>query len=209
MSSKTLFVSFEGIEGSGKSTQISLLQKHYQAQGRSVLSTREPGGTKLGERMRALFTQEEKMSDRCEFLLVSAARAQHVQELLLPSMGKYDLILCDRYMDSSVAYQSAGRDLDVDTVHQINAFATQGLVPDLTIFLDIPVELSLERVDQRQSGNKDRFEKQDQRFHEKVRQGYQDLCKKQSDRIKEFDGTQDSTLLSQQLIQSIDRKASW
>ncbi|MEZ4705138.1 MAG: dTMP kinase [Bdellovibrionota bacterium] len=200
MSSKALFVSFEGIEGSGKSTQIKALDLYFRNAKKKVLCTREPGGTDLGEKLRHLF-KSESLTPRCELLLVAAARAQHVDLVLNPALATQDLILCDRYIDSSVAYQAAGRSLGVSTIDWINDFATQGLRPDVTIYLDLSVEDSVHRLNVRQGDHRDRFEQEQKQFHQQVRQAYLDLAAREPQRVVLVDASQDPSKITGILLQ--------
>ncbi len=174
------FISLEGIEGAGKTTQIQLLADWFTQQGYGVLITREPGGTALGQALRQLLLQHT-LPQRTELLLYAADRATHVQEVLQPALQKYQIILCDRYTDSTVAYQGYGRGLNRAMIDQINAIATAGLTPHLTLWLDVPVAIGLARAKGR--GALDQMEQQSIAFYERVRQGYQDLSTQYPERL--------------------------
>jgi dTMP kinase len=169
-----LFVTFEGPEGSGKTTQIRLLAAWLGAQGQHVLATREPGGTRIGDVIRNLLLDPSctEMQPETEALLFSAARAQLVGQVIRPHLAGGGVVLCDRYADSTLAYQGYGRGLPAGALHQITAFATGSLVPDLTIYLDLPVSEGLRR---KQGGDQiewNRMEREERELHERVRQGY-------------------------------------
>jgi dTMP kinase len=172
-----LFVTFEGPDGSGKTTQIKLLAGHLEALGHDVLVTREPGGTSIGDQIRIVLHDVKNVEMACEteFLLYSASRAQLVRQVVKPHLMRGGVVLCDRYADSSLAYQGYGRELDLDAVRLITQFATEGLVPDLTVYLDLPVEMGIERkqvAHAAQAGEWNRLDQQSMDFHRRVRQGY-------------------------------------
>ncbi|MTI82079.1 MAG: dTMP kinase [Firmicutes bacterium] len=166
------FIVFEGIDGSGKSTQLKLLEGYLQKNGFPVLTTREPGGTNISERIRDILLNPEfkDLHYRTEALLYASARAQHVEELIKPALEKGYIVLCDRFTDSTLAYQGCGRGLAVDFLKQLNELATGGLEPHLVLIFDIEEEVSLKRVYQRSSG--DRLEQESKRFYRNVRKGY-------------------------------------
>jgi dTMP kinase len=168
-----MFITFEGPEGSGKTTQIRLLRDYLQQQGWSVVATREPGGTPIGDQIRACLhdVNNTAMTAAAELLLYSASRAQLVGELIRPALAQGQIVLCDRYADSTLAYQGYGRGLDLAALQQITQFATGGLQPDLTLFLDVAVEAGLAR---RQLGGDEmnRLDREAVTFHQKVRAGY-------------------------------------
>ena len=168
-----LFVTLEGGEGTGKSTQASALADRARADGRQVVTCREPGGTALGERLRdALFASEESPSPLAELLIFAAARAQLVGEVIGPALRSGALVLCDRFADSTTAYQRYGRGVDAAVVQAVNAAATDGLTPDLTVLLDLPPRAALARA----SGGANYMERQNTEFHERVRAGYLELA---------------------------------
>jgi dTMP kinase len=184
---------FEGVEGSGKSTQIQKCQEWLQnsdrLSGTSVVVTREPGGTELGVGLRRLLLEGHRdlIHDRAELFLYASDRSQHVEEVLKPQLAKGAIILCDRYTDSTVAYQAYGRGLSLSLINQLNQLATDGLESDLTLWLDIEVEIGLERA--RQRGAVDRMEQADLAFHRRVQQGYQELAAAYPQRIARVDAS--------------------
>jgi dTMP kinase len=172
-----MFITLEGPEGSGKSTQAVLLAQFLAENGFSVVSTREPGGTNIGDQIRGVLhdVANEEMESETEFLLYSASRAQLVREVIRPALLENKVVLCDRYADSSIAYQGYGRGLDLDTLLAVTEFATGGLVPDLTLLLDIDVEQGLSRrIDGDEEMN--RLDLQEIAFHQRVREGYHQLA---------------------------------
>lgn len=173
-----MFITFEGPEGSGKTTQIRLLSDYLRQQGWSVLATREPGGTPIGDQIRTCLhdVNNTAMTAAAELLLYSASRAQLVGELIRPALAQGQIVLCDRYADSTLAYQGYGRGLDLAALQHITQFATDGLQPDLTLFLDVDVEAGLIR---RQLGGDEmnRLDREAITFHQKVRAGYFHLIK--------------------------------
>lgn len=171
MPDRGVFLSFEGPEGSGKSTQIERLAERLAGQGRTVVRLREPGGTEAGDRLRAVVLDPMlQIEPEAEFLMYAAARAQLVRERIVPALEAGSDVLCDRYAESSVAYQGYGRGLDVDWIVEVNQVATQGLVPDATFLLDVPTDVGLARIAAR--GAADRLERADAAFHERVREGF-------------------------------------
>ena len=168
-----MFITFEGPEGSGKTTQINLLTTYLLAQGWAVVATREPGGTVIGDQIRGCLhdVNNTAMTAAAELLLYSASRAQLVGELIRPALAQGHIVLCDRYADSTLAYQGYGRGLDLTALRQITQFASGGLQPDLTLFLDVDVEAGLAR---RQQGGDEmnRLDREAVAFHQKVRAGY-------------------------------------
>lgn len=186
-----VFVTFEGPEGSGKTTQLRLLADWLQRQGWDVLTTREPGGTRIGDRVRAILLdpQHTEMLPTTEILLFSAARAQVVGERILPHLRKGGVVLCDRYADSTMAYQGYGHGLDLGVLRTITEFATGGLVPDLTILLDVPVEVGLRRKAEGLGGEWNRMEQKARAFHERVRAGYREMAALEPDRWLVLDAT--------------------
>lgn len=202
---------FEGVEGSGKTTQIKWLQAWLETEATrqlrdpagnklAVIVTRQPGGTALGQQIRQLLLHseiEEPIQDRTELLLYAADRAQHVEEQIKPALAQGQLILCDRYTDSTIAYQSYGRGLDRALIHQLNHIATDGLQSDLTIWLDLEIEVGLERA--RQRGQIDRMEQADLAFHRRVQQGYRELAQQYPDRIVRVDASPSEAVVAQQI----------
>jgi len=185
-------ISFEGAEGRGNSTQLSRLAAHLQEAGREVISTREPGGTEIGEQIRNIIVHNSKGDEMCaetELLLFTAARAQVVREVIAPALARGAVVLTDRYLDSSTVYQGIGRNLAADPVAQINRFAVGNVMPDLTIVIDVPTEVSLARIRQRASDLPDRMERENIDFYKKIREGYLVLAQGMPDRFAVLDGT--------------------
>jgi dTMP kinase len=181
------FITFEGTDGSGKTTQIKKLYEFLQGEGYDVLLTREPGGTSISDNIRSLLLdpKHSEMKKETEVLLYAASRAQHVREKIIPALAKNMIVLCDRFVDASVAYQGYGLELPLEEVININRFATGGLKPDLTYFLDVPSKISRERLQQRFSAYEgpDRIESKPIEYHERVKQGFAVICRENEDRI--------------------------
>lgn len=178
-----MFVTFEGPDGSGKSTQAELLRERLAAEGREVVLTREPGGTGLGERIRELLLNGEAMSPWAEATLFAASRAQHVDQVILPALERGADVVCDRYVDSSLAYQGIARGLGVEEVLELNLRATHGLLPDATILLLVEPATAAAR-----SGATDRLEREGGDFHARVDSAYRELAARFPERILAFDG---------------------
>ena len=175
------FITFEGADGSGKTTQIELIKKYLEEQGHEVLLTREPGGSNLGNKIREILLHYDgEVDSLCELLLYMADRAQHVKKVILPALEAGKIVLCDRYIDSSVSYQGYARGLDIERIMKLNTIATDGLEPDLTIVFDVETQTAIERVGE----IKDRLEQEGIEFHKKLRYGYLELAKKFPNRIK-------------------------
>jgi dTMP kinase len=182
-------ISFEGGDGAGKSTQLSLLSTDLEAVGRRVVLTREPGGTRLSEQIRSWVLHEsDALCKQAELLLIFAARAQHISEVIRPALLRGDWVLCDRFTDASYAYQGGGRGIPVGFIQQIEAVSTEGVRPDLTLLLDLPVIEGIERSVGRGQGS-DRFEEQDLEFKRRVRQAYLDRQSDEPDRIRIINAT--------------------
>jgi dTMP kinase len=184
-----MFITFEGGEGSGKTTQVHLLCERLTQLGYRVIATREPGGTALGEKLRALLLDvNSQVEPHAELLLYAADRAQHVTTLIRPSLQAGKIVISDRYADSALAYQGYGRGLDLTALRHIMTFATHGLQPDLTFFLDLDPQQGLAR--RAQSGQSNRFEAQALDFHQRVRQGYLALIAAEPERWVRIDAEQ-------------------
>lgn len=185
-----MFISFEGTEGVGKTTLIRKIYDYLEQQGQQVVLTREPGGTPMAEQIRSLLlsvNHEESMANDTELLLMYAARAQHLQQVIVPALSTGKTVLCDRFTDASFAYQCAGRGLSKEKLQLLNANFVSHM-PNITFWLDAPTELGMSRA--RERGALDRFEQEKATFFEKVRSGYQELWEKQGERIKRLDATQ-------------------
>lgn len=182
-----MFITFEGIEGSGKSSLIAQLKKYFKSSKLEAFFSKEPGGTDLGKEIRKILLNPKYSFDpTSELLLLLADRAEHVQKIIRPNLQKNKLIFCDRYLDSTLAYQGSGRNLDKKIIREMFK-ALDFPIPDLTILLDVPVQIGLGRA--RKRNKLDRFEKEDLNFHENVRRSYLDLAKNDSARIVLFDSS--------------------
>ena len=202
-----LFITFEGGEGCGKSTQIAALKARLEDMGKTVVQTREPGGTALGESVRNLLQYDDAgqgMSPEAELLLFAASRAQHVRELIVPAIAEGQIVLCDRFLDSTTVYQGVARAIDSKKVDTINQFAIGDTIPDLTILIDLPPEIGLARVHARSDGQLDRMEKEAIEFFQAVRQGYLDLAKSEPKRFLVLDGSQSVEELETQIWQKVE-----
>jgi dTMP kinase len=195
-----MFITFEGIDQSGKSTQCQLLKDYLEKRGREVILLREPGGSEISEKIRHLLldNSNKKMRGLTEFLLYSAARAQLVDEVIKPALANKQVVICDRYADSSTAYQGFARGLGVEMVESINQVATYGLIPDLTLFIDIPVQLAFNRL---KAAGKigDRIETEGREFFELVRQGYLQIATRHKNRFKVINGADDISTIEQKI----------
>jgi dTMP kinase len=195
-------ISFEGSEGSGKSTQIARLAEHFQKARREVVTTREPGGTEIGEQIRNIIVHNSKGDEMCaetELLLFAAARAQLVREVIAPALMRGAIVLSDRYLDSSTVYQGIGRNLAADPVAQINRFAVGNVMPDMTIVIDVPTEIGLARLKQRASDLPDRMERENVDFYKKIREGYLVLAKGMPERFLVIDGTKSEDAIAKRI----------
>lgn len=202
---KGLFITFEGVEGCGKSTQIERLRGYLSDErGLAVVVTREPGGTVVAEAIRRVLLDPAHagMASITELLLYEAARAQHFRECIAPALAAGEVVLCDRFTDSTVAYQGAGRGLDAAMIAQLNSIAAEGVSPDCTFLLDVPVAVGMERV--RGRGATDRIERESLDFHEKVRQGYLALAEDAPERIMILDGTQAEDRIALSIREKMD-----
>jgi dTMP kinase len=184
-----LFITLEGIDGTGKSTQLRLLVQHLKKRGLAVRVTREPGGTKVGERIRKILlaSTTTQLCPLAELALMYAARAQHLQEVIRPALAKGEIVVSDRYNDASLAYQGYGRELGVETVRAFDRIICARTQPDLTIVLDLAPRLSLQRAQGRESRRKskqERFELQGTKFHKRVRDAYLAIARKEPRRVK-------------------------
>lgn len=180
MAKKGVFLVFEGIDGSGKTTQLRRTKEYLEAKGYSVVVTREPGGTAISEKIRGLLLDPENgaMDDRCELLLYGAARAQHLAEVILPALREGKSVLCDRFSLSTVAYQGYGRGMELDLLNATHFVAAQEIKPDLTLVIDVPVDIGAARVAVRCGEPKDRLEREKSAFFQRVRQGFLAEAKK-------------------------------
>lgn len=189
MSRKGIFISLEGPEGAGKTTVLSAVSERLQKEGYTVLVTREPGGIKISEAIREVILDNNniEMDAKTEALLYAAARRQHLVEKVVPALEKGAIVLCDRFIDSSLAYQGYARGLGIDEVLKINEFAIEGMMPDLTIYFDISPEEGLARVLNNTEREQNRLDKEKLSFHERVYEGYKQVIKQYEDRIVRTD----------------------
>ena len=196
-----MFVSFEGLDGSGKTTQVERLRESLEADGREVVTAREPGGTALGEELRALVLHGREMTPWAEALVYAAARAELVAQVIEPALARGADVLLDRYFDSSVAYQGIGRGLGLHEVLELNLLAVRGCVPDRTFVLAVDPTRSLERV----GGSPDRIEREDEAFHEKVAAGYEQLAALFPERVVVLDGALAPEELAERILGDVRR----
>lgn len=198
-----MFIAFEGGEGAGKSTQEAVLAQWFTDRGRTVVRTREPGGTPAGEAMRHIVLSHDfdGLDERAEALLFAASRGEHVAQVILPALKRGDVVICDRYMDSSIAYQGIGRGLGEQQVRDINMWATNGLLPDLTIVLDVDPVIGLARA-----GEPDRLESAPLEYHQRVRQGFLDLAQQDPARYVVIAADQDPQTISELIIAAVSTR---
>jgi len=209
MNARGIFVTFEGIEGSGKTTQVRRLSAHLSAQSIPHIVTREPGGTPLADQVRALLLtpREETVFPETELLLYQAARAQHVRKLLIPALEAGKVVLCDRFYDATFAYQAHARGLEAETIDMLNRFASGGLVPDLTLLFDLPPELGISRAARR--GAADRMERESLDFHRNVRDGYLAIFRNNTDRIVLMDASAPEEEVFSRLLETVAERFGW
>ncbi len=200
----SLFVTFEGPDGSGKTTQVRLLAGYLETRGYGVLCTREPGGTSISEQIREIVLSKDNplIRHETEALLFSAARAQIVAELIRPALDAGKMVLCDRYADSTLAYQGYGLGLDLAALRTITRFATGGLVPDLTFFIDLPVRDGLAR---KRRGETNRLDVKEAEYHERVRDGYLAMARSEPSRWVIVDGTRSVEAVQQLIRERLDQ----
>lgn len=205
------FITFEGIEGSGKTTQIHLLTEQMQQQGHQVVVTREPGGCPIADRIRSILLDpaNSALVHRAELLLYAAARAQHVSEIIRPALQAGKIVLCDRFTDATLAYQGYGRNLDRDLIKQLNQLASEEIKPELTLLLDLPVEKGLGRALQRevlqQDSTEGRFEREALEFHQQVRDGYLALAEQEPERFRTINADRSLPDIHQDISTVIDQ----
>ena len=203
------FITFEGIEGCGKSTQLELLKAHLEKKGRAVLSVREQGGTLLGERVRSVLLNgtEEGIDPWAELFLYEACRAQLVARVIRPALAEGKVVLCDRFFDSTLAYQGFGRGLDAGKIEGLNALATGGLVPDLTFLVDCAEDVGLKRawarINASAGAREDRFEKEELAFHRRVREGFLAIAGA-APRVKVIDGSREISTVHREICDIIE-----
>ncbi|THK41247.1 dTMP kinase [Methylophaga sp. SB9B] len=206
------FISIEGIEGAGKSTQLQFIADYLRSHGKQVVVTREPGGTRLGEEIREVLLKptDQAMAEDTELLLMFAARAEHIKQVIEPALKRGDWVLSDRFVDATFAYQGGGRGIDEQRISELASWTLQGCHTDVTFLFDLPVAVGQTRVEQRQQ-QKDRFEQEKQAFFERVRICYLARAKAEPQRIKLIDASQSieaiQQQLSQHLVQLVDKAA--
>jgi len=190
LASLGILISFEGVEGCGKSTQARMLEEKLSSLGLDVLLTREPGGTPIAERIRAILLDGKSagLASGAEALLMMASRAQLVEEIIIPGLNRGAVVIADRYMDSSVAYQGVARDIGIDRIQKLNQFATQGIKPSLTLILDVDVDVGLSRLGNSGSVELDRIESEAVQFHRRVREAYLDMAEREPERFRIISG---------------------
>jgi dTMP kinase len=198
---KGLFITFEGIDGCGKSTQLAKTANALTEKGYSVITTREPGGTIIAEKIRDILISPENgmMVNECEILLYCAARAQHVHEIIIPAIDQGKIVLCDRFQEATFAYQGFGRSIPIKILTMLNSYATGGLNPDKTFVFDLSVQESFARLEKMNKA-KDRLESNGKDFFEKIREGYLSMAKEFPKRIQLIDGTQSVEYISSAVI---------
>lgn len=205
-----LFITVEGPDGAGKSSLVKRLVPLIQSKvKRPLVVTREPGGSDIAEEIRELLLNPEHtaMDDRTEALLLAAARRQHVVEKIVPALERDEVVLCDRFVDSSIAYQGHARGIGMDKVKNINAFATDGLTPDLTLYLDVDAEVGLNRIaDKNSNRTQDRLEREAISFHEKVREAYHQLVEENSNRFATVDASQNQEAVLEDCWHIVENK---
>ncbi len=201
---KGIFVTFEGVEGCGKTTQAELLKRYLEGKGYPTVLTREPGGTRIGEELRTILlgNMGEVLSPWTELLLYIACRAQLVEDVIGPALSAGKMVICDRFSDSTVAYQGYGKGMPLDAIEALDRWVTGGLKPDLTILLDIEPEEGLKRA--RKRGGENRFEKEDIEFHRRVRQGYMEIASREP-RIRVLDARREASLIHGDVCGIIDQ----
>ena len=210
----SLFITFEGVEGSGKSTQIQRLKKYLNRKGISCKVTREPGGVPIGEKVRKILLDPDhhEMVPMAELLLYEAARAQHVKEVIKPFLKKGGFVLCDRFSDATLAYQGYGRRIDIKWIDRLNRLASQGIKPDVTFLLDCPSDVGLKRALQRnqtlRQEREGRFEREEIQFHQRVRKGYLAIAKKEPRRVKVIDTREGEERVFEKIRKIVDNLIS-
>jgi dTMP kinase len=207
-----MFITFEGIEGSGKSTQIALLANYLSARGIRYVLTREPGGTSIGDQVRKILLDpaNRSLDPTAELLLYAASRAQHLREIILPALANSMVVLCDRFSDATLAYQGYGRQLDIDMIRSLDRIVTTGMRPDLTILFDLEAAMGIARARGRNNSlgleAEARFENEELVFHDRVRQGYLKLVAQEPDRLRIVDASGTSEAVQEQVRQIVDER---
>ena len=208
------FITFEGGDGTGKSTQLQALESYLSKRGKTCLATREPGGTSLGKFIRRLLLEvgKQPITSPTELFLYLADRAQHIQEIIAPALAQGKIVLCDRHTDSTLAYQGYGRGIDIDLLRRLNDMASGGIKPDLTLLFDCPVESALSRIAQRhfQAASdeqpEDRFEREELEFHQRVRAGFLELARAEPKRFRVIDASRAVAEVTHEIKSIVDRE---
>lgn len=203
-----MFITLEGGEGSGKSTALRLIIAKLEKEGKQVVLTREPGGTPIAEQIRNVILDKGNtaMDPRTEALLYAASRRQHIVEKILPSLKEGKIVISDRYLDSSLAYQGGARGLGIDTILEVNQYATEGLLPDLTLLFDLAPEVGLERIGANENREVNRLDVEKITFHEKVRASFLELARRYPDRILILDASLPPEQLAEKAYEAIEKK---
>jgi dTMP kinase len=198
------FITFEGVEGSGKSTQTKKIYQHLLNKNIAAILTREPGGTKAAEEIRSVLVNGEvgKMDGICETLLNFAARRDHVEKLIKPALNEGKIVICDRFFDSTIAYQRFGQNVDLAIINNIQKAAIENFTPDITFLIDLDIEVSFERIKNRTDNN--RYEKMNKDFHQKVRQGFLQIAKENPQRIVVIDGNQKEDDIFSEILKALN-----
>lgn len=201
-----MFITFEGGEGAGKSTAIKKIVERLQKEGREIVLTREPGGTPIGEEIRSVILDKKNtdMDVRTEALLYAASRRQHIVQKIIPSLKQGKIVLCDRFLDSSLAYQGYARGIGIDKVYEMNQFATEGVEPDLTLFFDLDPEEGLRRIAANNNREVNRLDVEKLSFHQKVREGFLLLAKKFPHRFVVIDASQNAQKVFEDAYKEIE-----
>jgi len=200
-----VFITFEGIEGAGKSTQAKMLYEYLLKQGKKTVLTREPGGTKTGKKIREILLDDtdELFPPKAELFLYEADRNLHIHNVIKPSLEKGYIVICDRFIDSTLAYQGYARGLDINLIKQLNQIVIDNILPDITFLIDIPVEESLKRLGEK----KDRIEKEDISFHKKLREGFLKIAEENKDRVMIIDGMKKIEDIHKEIINILIERA--
>ena len=206
-----MFITLEGIEGSGKTTQLPNIVRYLESKGIQCTVTREPGGTPIGAKIRSVLLNPESrgMEPLTELLLYVADRIEHVNKVILPALENGEFVVCDRFMDATTVYQGYARGLDIGMIHHLHREILEKVKPDLTVLFDLPVSVGLERAWKQikngtRTGKETRFEKETLDFHEKIRAGYLDIAQREPERIRIIDAAKDETAVTQDVIDCID-----
>src|SRR3954452_23572956 len=202
---KGIFITIEGPEGAGKTTIIEMLLEKLESEGYPIMKTREPGGIEISEQIRNVILNKNNtaMDGRTEALLYAAARRQHLVEKVLPAIEQGFIVLCDRFIDSSLAYQGFARGIGMDDVYSINEFATENRMPDATLYFDIDPEIGIKRINEHKGREVNRLDLENLEFHRKVREGYHILTKRYSNRIIEIDASQPLQKVFEEAVSSV------